>query len=93
MAGAVFVDAGNVWTLKNDDSVSGNGSMFSWDTFGESIAMNWGAGLRLDFGFLILRLDLGMKIHDPARAQKWVNPADWLHRDNYALHFGVGYPF
>lgn len=93
VAGAVFVDAGNVWTLKNDDSVTGQQSIFRWDTFGESIAMNWGAGLRLDFGFLILRLDLGMKIHDPAREQKWVNPAEWLHRDNYALHFGVGYPF
>lgn len=93
IAGAVFADAGNVWTLKNDDSVTGQQSIFRWDTFGESIAMNWGVGLRLDFNFLILRLDLGMKIHDPAREQKWVNPADWLHRDNYALHFGVGYPF
>lgn len=93
VAGAVFADAGNVWTLKNDDSVTGQQSIFRWDTFGESIAMNWGVGLRLDFNFLILRLDLGMKIHDPAREQKWVNPADWLHRDNYALHFGVGYPF
>ncbi len=93
VAGAVFADAGNVWTLKNDNSVTGQQSIFRWDTFGESIAMNWGVGLRLDFNFLILRLDLGMKIHDPAREQKWVNPADWLHRDNYALHFGVGYPF
>ena len=93
VAGAVFADAGNVWTLKNDDSVTGQQSIFRWNTFGESIAMNWGVGLRLDFNFLILRLDLGMKIHDPAREQKWVNPADWLHRDNYALHFGVGYPF
>ena len=67
--------------------------MFAWNRLGESIAMNWGAGLRLDFNFLILRLDLGMKIHDPARAQKWVNPTQWLMRDNYALHFGVGYPF
>jgi hypothetical protein len=34
-----------------------------------------------------------MKIHDPARQQKWVNPGTWLKRDNYALHLGVGYPF
>lgn len=93
VAGAVFVDAGNIWTLKNDGSETGYQSMFKKENFAQSIAMNWGAGLRLDFNFLILRLDLGMKIHDPARSQKWVNPADWLHRDNYALHFGVGYPF
>jgi len=34
-----------------------------------------------------------MKIHDPARTDKWVRPDKWLKRDNYALHFGVGYPF
>lgn len=93
VAGALFVDAGNIWTLKDDGSVTGRESMFRWDNLGKSIAMNWGFGLRLDFNFLILRLDLGMKVHDPARMQKWVHPADWFHRNNYALHFGVGYPF
>jgi outer membrane protein assembly factor BamA len=93
VAGALFVDAGNIWTLKHDDSVEGDGSIFKWNTLGESIAMNWGAGLRLDFNFLILRLDLGMKIHDPARTDRWVGPDQWLKRDGYALHFGVGYPF
>ena len=34
-----------------------------------------------------------MKVHDPSREQKWVNPAQWLKRNNYAIHFGVGYPF
>lgn len=93
VAGAVFVDAGNVWALKADDSEEGQESLFRWKDFGKSIAANWGVGLRLDFGFLLLRLDLGMKIHDPAREQSWVNPGQWLKRDNYALHFGVGYPF
>ena len=93
VAGALFVDAGNVWTLKDDNSLTGKESMFEWNRLGESIAMNWGAGIRLDFNFLILRLDLGMKIHDPARTDKWVKPTQWLKRDGYALHFGVGYPF
>ena len=93
VAGAVFVDAGNVWTLRNSKSEAIDSSMFQWKTFSESIAANWGTGLRLDFGFLLLRFDMGMKIHDPAREQKWVNPGQWLRRDNFALHFGVGYPF
>ena len=68
--------------------------MFRWNTFAESIAANWGVGLRLNFGFLLLRVDMGMKIHDPSRLeQKWVSPGRWLTRENYALHFGVGYPF
>ena len=93
VAGAVFIDAGNIWMLKDDGTESGKESMLKWGTFGESIAANWGMGLRLDFSFLILRLDLGLKVHDPAREQKWVGPDQWFKRDGYALHFGVGYPF
>ena len=93
VAGAVFVDAGNVWTLNTDSSSEMRESMFRWKNLGESIAANWGVGVRLNLGFLLLRVDMGMKIHDPSRVQKWVSPAKWFKRDNYALHFGVGYPF
>ena len=93
IAGAVFVDAGNVWTLRHNDSLENDPAVFRWNNFRESIAADWGTGLRLDFNFLLLRFDLGMKIHDPSREQKWVNPGQWLRRDNFALHFGVGYPF
>ena len=93
LAGALFIDAGNVWTLKADDTEEGQQSLFSWKDFGSSIAANWGAGIRLDFGFLLLRVDMGLKVHDPARQRRWVNPEEWFKGDNYALHFGVGYPF
>jgi outer membrane protein assembly factor BamA len=93
VAGALFVDAGNVWTLRSSGEGNSYESMFRWDTFGESIAANWGAGLRLNFGFLLLRLDMGIKIHDPARIQKWVMPDQWFKSDGFAVHFGVGYPF
>ena len=93
IAGAVFADAGNVWTLQGADTEENQLARFRWDTFGESIAANWGTGIRLDFGFLLLRLDLGLRVHDPARENKWVRPNQWFKRDGYALHFGVGYPF
>jgi outer membrane protein assembly factor BamA len=93
IAGAVFVDAGNVWALKADNTEEGQASLFRVKDFGKSIAANWGIGLRIDFTYFLVRLDLGMKIHDPARQQRWVNPGQWLKRDNYAIHFGVGYPF
>ncbi len=93
VAGALFLDAGNIWTLRSTGEENSTESMFMWDTFAESIAANWGAGLRLNFGFLLLRLDMGIKIHDPARMQKWVTPDQWLQRDGFAVHFGVGYPF
>lgn len=90
--GAAFLDAGNVWLLNGDDL--GDGA-FRWDTLGDSIAADWGLGLRLDLNFLLLRIDLGMKLHDPVRegAYKWVGPRQWFNRDSYAVHFGVGYPF
>ena len=93
LAGAVFVDAGNVWTLQGADNEENALSRFSFDTFGDSIAANWGAGIRLNFGFLLLRVDMGVRVHDPAREHKWVAPDQWFKGDGYALHFGVGYPF
>lgn len=93
IAGALFVDAGNVWTLQDDADTDSMLSRFRADTFTESIAANWGLGIRLDLDFLLLRVDMGIKMHDPARERKWVRPAEWFARDGYALHFGVGYPF
>ena len=93
IAGAVFADAGNIWMLKDDGTPTGHESVIRWDTFGQSIAANWGVGVRLNFGFMLLRVDMGMKVHDPVRENKWVGPDQWLKRDGYALHFGVGYPF
>ena len=95
--GAVFVDAGNVWTLnkrKNDDAsykVEDSG-LFRFNDFYKSVAINWGVGLRLDLEFVVLRLDMGMKLYDPLY-QQWQAPSKWLKSDGYAIHFGVGYPF
>ena len=49
----------------------------------------------LDFDIILVRLDLGMRVYDPAesRSTPWVQPRDWLKGGNYAVHFGVGYPF
>lgn len=90
--GAAFVDAGNVWTFR-ESGTEELSSRITADTFAKSIAANWGVGLRLDLDFLVIRVDMGMKIHDPAREQKWVGPSQWLRNDGYAVHFGVGYPF
>ena len=91
--GAVFGDIGNVWSLVKIDDKEEDLSLFRFKNFGESLAADWGVGVRLNLGFLLIRVDLGMKVHDPSREQKWINPAQWLKRNNYAIHFGVGYPF
>lgn len=92
IAGALFVDAGNIWTVQQRKS----NSMTAIDLKNpfDSIALDWGGGIRVDLNFLIIRLDMGMKLHDPAREyDKWLKPDEWLKRDGFAVHFGVGYPF
>lgn len=91
LEGALFIDAGNVWSLQGDDELS----LFRGESFKESIAADWGAGLRVDLNFLIVRVDMGLKLYDPSRVaeERWLGPAKWFGHDGFALHFGVGYPF
>ncbi len=91
LEGALFIDAGNIWTIR--DYASQPGGLFKFDTFYKQIALAYGIGLRMDFTYFLLRLDLGMKAHNPAmNQQEWpiIHP-DW-HRDA-TFHFAVGYPF
>lgn len=89
--GALFIDAGNIWTIHNYENQPGG--MFHFNSFYKQIAAAYGAGIRFDFTYFLLRLDLGMKAHNPARGQE-----EWplLHprwgRDK-TLHFSIGYPF
>lgn len=91
LEGALFVDAGNIWTIR--DYPNQPGGVFKLDKFWKQIAAAYGIGLRMDFSYFLLRLDLGMKAHNPALGQEpWplVHPS-W-HRDA-TFHFAVGYPF
>lgn len=91
LEGGAFVDAGNIWTIHNYENQPGG--MFRFNTFWKQIAMAYGVGLRFDFTYFLLRLDLGLKAYNPARdQQRWpiIHP-DW-HRDA-TFHFAVGYPF
>ena len=89
--GAVFADAGNIWTIKS--YANQPGGMFHFNSFYKEIAAAYGAGLRMDFTYFILRFDLGMKAHNPAINQDpWPLIHPRWHRDA-TFHFAVGYPF
>lgn len=97
--GAVFMDAGNVWNLKRDISKLDSSiedinpaGIFRFNDFYKHIALDWGVGLRLNLGFALLRLDLGLKLYNPP-VNEWYGPREWLRKGNYGLQFGVGYPF
>ncbi|MBD5234740.1 MAG: BamA/TamA family outer membrane protein [Bacteroidales bacterium] len=89
--GALFVDAGNIWTIR--DYATQPGGVFRFDTFYKQIAAAYGVGIRLDFTYFLLRFDLGLKAHNPAMNQeRWpiIHPK-WSRDANF--HFSVGYPF
>ena len=89
LEGALFADAGNVWNLRLADYMEG--SNFSFDT----IAADWGMGIRVNLDFILVRIDLGLKVYEPCRpaGERLIGPELWLKGGNFALHFGVGYPF
>ncbi len=89
--GAGFVDAGNIWTIHNYENQPGG--FFRFSTFWKEIAMAYGVGVRLDFNYFLLRLDLGVKAYNPASGQvRWPIAHPQWKRDT-AFHFSVGYPF
>ena len=89
--GALFLDAGNVWLLRND--ASRPEGQFSWRKFPEQIALGTGAGLRYDMDFLVFRLDLGVALHAPYKTGKANYYNIQRFKDGLALHFAIGYPF
>lgn len=89
--GALFIDAGNIWTIRSYETQPRG--VFAFDKFYKQIALAYGVGLRLDFTYFLLRLDLGFKAHNPAANQEpWplIHPK-WSRDANF--HFSVGYPF
>lgn len=102
--GALFVDAGNIWSLSPDITTERPGSEFGSDFYKE-LGVGTGIGIRFDFTFLIVRFDFGTKVYDPAFDP--VRPGDALPKkprgyvlDNFSLNreqttinFGIGYPF
>jgi len=96
LEGAVFLDAGNIWTFWPD--VSRPGSQFSYK-FLNDIAVGTGLGFRFDIKFVLLRVDLGLKLRDPeiTGSTKWVPLiADYkktYNKNFYQFVIGIGYPF
>lgn len=105
--GAFFLDAGNIWTVREDPSRPGaqfrfreglytnnDGQTYRLDPFYRQIAVGTGFGLRFDFTYFIFRLDLGLKLRYPyqwAQGRYW-NDWDRLFQDTN-LNFGLGFPF
>lgn len=93
LEGALFVDAGNIWTIRNYADQSGG--QFLINKFYKQIAMAYGLGIRFNFDYFILRFDGGMKAINPeyeSGRERYpiIHPS--FGRD-FTFHFAVGYPF
>lgn len=93
LEGATFIDAGNIWLLKEDDLRPGG--KLSLHSFGREIALGTGLGLRYDIAnYLVVRIDVGVPIHAPydtGRAGYYnIEGSFWK---NLRLHLAIGYPF
>lgn len=94
---ATFVDAGNIWTAKAYKNQPYG--QFNIADFYKEMGLSWGLGIRPNLSFLVLRLDAGMQIYSPENPSsdaknisKWVITHPRL-KENFAIHFAVGYPF
>jgi hypothetical protein len=106
--GALFIDGGNVWTLKKDSSRPGSNFQFNKsllsepfnpkgqsDAFYKQIALSSGLGMRIDFTYFMFRLDLGLPVRYPYRG---IDGSYWAKKEelkwkNVNLNFGLGLPF
>ena len=93
LEGAVFVDAGNIWNLREDPDRPG--SQFKLKTFYKDLAVGTGTGIRFDFSFFLARIDLGVKLRDPSLSDgnKWIFVNRPYERGDFAAFISIGYPF
>jgi outer membrane protein assembly factor BamA len=93
---AVFLDAGNVWNVVENEGTN-PGELFRWNRFYKEVAVNTGLGFRFDFDFFLFRLDWGIQLRDPSL----LGQGTWVGDDFFKpgglkrslLSVGIGYPF
>ncbi len=93
LEGAVFLDVGNIWAVNKYDNRPG--ALFEWNKFYKQLAIGTGTGLRLNLKFLVLRLDLGIKVYDPSApaGSRFILLSRPYRPDDFVLNLGIGYPF
>lgn len=87
---ALFIDAGNIWDITNDPLIDQPSKFDSFSSL-QDIAIGTGFGIRYDFKFLVARVDLGFKVHEP-----YLTNNKWFRNFNFGrsvLNIGINYPF
>ncbi len=90
--GAVFLDAGNVWKLR-DDGYRDERTTLKWNSLIKDMAVGTGIGIRYDLDFFVIRLDWGVGLHIPYDTGKSGFFNIRRVKDCNSLHLAIGYPF
>ncbi|MFN3641148.1 MAG: BamA/TamA family outer membrane protein, partial [Flavobacterium sp.] len=87
---AFFADLGNIWNVL-DNTSNPEAKFTGFDSLND-IALGTGFGLRYDFSFFVVRLDMGFKTYNPANEmdKRWFNEYNFK---NSVLNIGINYPF
>lgn len=80
---ALFTDAGNIWMTRPDPELAD--VEFQTATFLSQVAVSCGAGIRLDFGYFMLRCDAGKPVRWP-NGTKSTDPS-------WRIHPAISLPF
>lgn len=86
--GAIFLDAGNVWAMRDDDSRLN--AKFKINNVLKEMALGTGVGIRYDLDFFVIRLDWGIGLHLPYKSG-FYNISSF--KDGQSIHLAIGYPF
>lgn len=89
--GAAFIDAGNVWALRDDGYR--HGGKFHLKNIADQMAVGTGIGLRYDLDFFVIRVDWGIGIHLPYDTGKRGYYNIPKFSDGQSIHLAIGYPF
>lgn len=95
--GALFLDAGNIWNLRENESLPG--SRFSGEWYKE-LAVGGGFGIRIDASIIILRLDIATPFRKPwlpdgqrtTISDLNLGNKEW-RQENLVFNLSLGYPF
>jgi outer membrane protein assembly factor BamA len=90
---ALFLDAGNIWSLSSEDDREGAG--FEFNRFYKEIAVGTGLGTRAVFSFLIFRFDLGIPLRSPypVEGSNWLPGNARIRGRDLTFNIAIGYPF
>ena len=89
--GALFLDAGNVWTMHDEENSPGG--RFKLQSIFSQMALGTGVGLRYDVGMFVVRVDWGVGLHLPYDTGKSGFYNITSFKSGQSIHLAVGYPF